>query len=222
MGGLIQRRKVQQQAIGDSDMVRVIVTLCFCLPCVNSFALNCEGTFEQKVVVEDEEWSWSYSNRGYSLSGETLLHKERESFSVIASEDEECRASEQCSTTNIACAVTFALIEPLGRAVPIGRVQVTSYGLYSSAREKFLETKDCDQAYREYYSKIQEYWKNNLSVFDDRYLVKKVQAREIKLNKPKELGDQCFDRSLNLPPLWSGADFFPVLTIEQKEELGSE
>ena len=67
-------------------MVRFFLAFYFCLLCTNVVALNCEGTFEQKIVIENKQWSWMYSNEGYSLSGETLLHKEHDSFTVIASE----------------------------------------------------------------------------------------------------------------------------------------
>ena len=195
-------------------MGKIFTALCLHLFCINSFALNCDGNFKQTVVVDDEEWSWIYTTPTYTVSGETLLHKQHNSFSIISRENEECFSSQQCSIADLACAVTFALIEPIGKGVSLGRVQTTSYGLYSHARDMVQETNDCDRAYLEYYSKIRAYWKDNLSAFGDRYRVQKVHPREIKLDKPKELGDQCFDRSANPPALWSGIDYFPVLTIE--------
>lgn len=195
-------------------MNRTFMVLCLCLLCTKSVALNCDGSFKQKIVVDNEEWSWAYSTKMYSISGETLLHKEHNSFSIMARENEECLMSKTCSITDLACAITFALIEPFGKGVPLGRVQTTSYGLYFKTRDMVREVKECNRAYLEYYSKISEFWGNQLSVFGDRYKVKKVHPREIKLNKPKELRDQCFDRSANAPVLWSGVDYFPVVTFE--------
>lgn len=187
-----------------------------CLFCTKAFALNCHGIFDQKVVVDNEEWSWTYLTPTYSISGETLLHKKHSSFSIIASENEECLVSNKCSTAELVCAVTYSLIEPVGKGIPIGRVQITSYGLYFSVRNMVQEIMECDQAYLEYYSKISEFWESKLSIFGDRYHVKKVHPREIKLRKPKELHDQCFDMSASPPALWSGVDYFPVITIESE------
>lgn len=195
-------------------MSRSFIVLCLCLFCTKSFALNCDGSFKQKIVVDNEEWSWVYSTEMLSISGETLLHEEHGSFSIIARENEECLMSKTCSITDLVCATTFALIEPFGRGLPLGRVQATSYGLYFKIRDMVREVEGCNRAYLEYYSKISEFWGRQLLAFGGRYKIKKVHPREIKFNKPKDLRDQCFDWSANPPVLWSGVDYFPVVTIE--------
>jgi hypothetical protein len=82
------------------------------------------------------------------------------------------------------------------------------------AKDAVRKIKDCDQAYAKYYLEVGKYWKRQLSVFGDTYKVNKVYPREIKLNKPTSLGDECFECSSNPPALWSGIDYFPVVMIE--------
>ena len=47
------------------------------------------------------------------------------------------------------------------------------------------------------------------------YLFKKIHAREIKLDKPKNYGDNCFSSFEWKPMSWSAIDYFPVITIER-------
>jgi len=180
----------------------------------DALSLNCEGSFEQKIVVDDEEWLWEYDAEDYSVSGETLLHKEHDSFSIIATENEGCFKNGTCSLSNLVCAITLALHEASNQKMALGRIQITSYGLYAKARSTVENVKECSDAYSRYYSAISEHWKSNLTAHP--YKFKKIHAREIKLDKPVNYGYKCFSSLEQKPVSWSGIDYFPVVTIERE------
>lgn len=216
MVGFNHRLKVQRPVFGSFDMgkLSLFISILLSLFSVDALSLSCEGDFKQKIVVDGEEWLWKYDAKGYSISGETLLHTERNSFSIIATENENCFKNASCSTNYLACAISFALNEASSQKMSIGRMQITSYGLYSKARATVESVSECRDAYSQYYSVISEYWKNNLTVHP--YVVNKIHPREIKLDKPTNHGDNCFTSPAWKPVPWSGIDYFPVITIERR------
>ncbi len=178
-------------------------------------AFSCDGDFQQNIVVENEEWSWTYSTKNNSVSGETLLHAEHNSFTIIGSENVECLNSGTCSSTDTMCAVSLALLEPSKSKLSTGRIHMISYGLYILASDIVKELNDCDRAYSEYYLEVERIWQQQLLTYGEAYEVIKVQPREIKIDKPPELENKCFESRSIIPKMWFGIDYFPVVKVER-------
>ena len=182
----------------------------------NVLALDCDGEFDQSVIVENKALKWSYTTNGKLINGETLLHTEHGSFSIIAGEHESCMDAMTCSTHEFACAISIALTEPYNSQLRMGRMQVDSYGLYLKARGYAVKIKDCSRAYSKYYSEVENFWIKQLSKNNGRYSFVKIFPREIKMSKPPNLAENCFEETNKPPALWFGIDYFPIIVIEGK------
>jgi hypothetical protein len=198
-----------------------IILLCFS---ANIFAHDCTGEFNQSMAPTDTATlKWTYTTADEKIiRGETLLHVEHGSFSIIAGEHKNCMDTMTCSISEFACAISIALSEPSKNQLHIGRIQINSYGLYLKARKSALAFKDCSQAYSKYYLEIERFWVEQLLRHGSIYDVVKINPREIKLDKPLTLADKCFEATGKPPALWSGVDYFPVILVKKKTGYEAE
>lgn len=182
----------------------------------NILALTCNGEFQQEIKVENAQWKWSYITVNSIIRGRTFLHEKYDSFSIDGTEDNKCLIASTCSYSDTLCAVSFALAEPYKSKLFVGRIQMNSYGIYNQIINAVKKVNDCKKAYSEYQLEIEKFWQQQLFIPEHEYKFTKIHSREIKLDKPKELGDRCFENPSQVPKLWSSIDYFPVVTIELK------
>ncbi len=189
-----------------------LIGLLFVFFCNACSAFECAGQYERKESKSSGNWEWMYKNGSSIVKGESLVHPEHDSFSIIGGENPQCIDNNSCSAIDVQCAAVMSLKDMSKHQLAIGRIQFNGYGIYEKLVNADLSSAtECGEAYVSYMDGIEKVWKETLSLSETNYHLIKLNPREIHISKPESISNSCFPSLGKIPKPWKDIDFFPVV-----------